>query len=193
MSDPRLAGWKRLSSELVVDDRWLRLRKERLQRVDGVVLDPFWVVDEHSWCCLVAQRQEDGRLVLVEQYRRGSDSVTLEIPAGDIDPGESPAEAIARECLEETGHRVVGTPLALGALRPEPARNTSIGHVFYAQVSEDPSWQAPEASAGVLRRVMTVEAVQKALIAGRINHGVQAAALWRCLHEGHLQVPAGEN
>ena len=46
---------------------------------------------------------EDGRLVLIRQYRPSIDREIWEVPAGSVDVGESPDEAAARECEEEIG------------------------------------------------------------------------------------------
>ena len=46
---------------------------------------------------------EDGRLVLIRQYRPSIDREIWEVPAGSVDAGESPDEAAARECEEEIG------------------------------------------------------------------------------------------
>ena len=48
---------------------------------------------------------EDGRLVMVRQYRNALDRFTLEIPAGGLNPDEPTSEAAARELEEETGYR----------------------------------------------------------------------------------------
>lgn len=47
----------------------------------------------------------DGRIVLVEQYRAPIDRVTIEVPAGALNPGETPVEGARRELAEETGYR----------------------------------------------------------------------------------------
>lgn len=47
----------------------------------------------------------DGRVLMVRQYRLLIESLSLEIPGGLVDKGESPSEAAVRECLEETGVR----------------------------------------------------------------------------------------
>jgi ADP-ribose pyrophosphatase len=62
----------------------------------------------------------DGRMVLVEQYRHGTDEMTLEIPGGAVDPGEAPATAAARELEEETGYRAAEL-IELGRVDPNPA------------------------------------------------------------------------
>ncbi len=47
----------------------------------------------------------DPELVLIRQYRYAADQYLYEIPAGRLDPGETPAECARRELLEETGYR----------------------------------------------------------------------------------------
>jgi ADP-ribose pyrophosphatase len=46
---------------------------------------------------------DDGRVILIRQYRASIDREMWEIPAGSVEPGESPDEAAARECEEEIG------------------------------------------------------------------------------------------
>ncbi len=47
----------------------------------------------------------NGEAILVKQYRPALGAWTLEIPAGTLEPGESPEEAAVREMVEETGYR----------------------------------------------------------------------------------------
>lgn len=54
-------------------------------------------------CCVVLRK--DGRTALVRQYRKAIEAMTLEIPAGKIDPGESPQTTVVRELQEEVGYR----------------------------------------------------------------------------------------
>ena len=62
----------------------------------------------------------DGRIILVRQYRNSIDEITYEVPAGFIDAGETPEEAAIRELREETGYiagdveYVTKTVLAIG-------------------------------------------------------------------------------
>lgn len=46
---------------------------------------------------------DDGRLILIRQYRPSIDREIWEVPAGSVDAGESPDEAAVRECEEEIG------------------------------------------------------------------------------------------
>ncbi|HVT04030.1 MAG TPA: NUDIX hydrolase [Thermoanaerobaculia bacterium] len=50
-------------------------------------------------------RSEDPRILLIRQYRYAADSFLLEIPAGQLEPGETPEACAARELEEETGRK----------------------------------------------------------------------------------------
>jgi len=63
---------------------------------------------------------EDNRIVLLRQWRHAAGLWLWEIPAGKLDPGETPAECIAREIEEETGLRP-GSVESLGVMLPAPA------------------------------------------------------------------------
>ena len=80
---------------------------------------PFYRIESPDWVNIVALTRDEN-LVLVRQFRHGSRTVTLEIPGGLIDPGESPGQAAARELLEETGFRA-GRLEDLGSISPNPA------------------------------------------------------------------------
>ena len=59
----------------------------------------------HPGAAAVVALTETGKIVLVRQYRTAIDRVTVEIPAGKLDPGEDPLDCAKRELHEETGFR----------------------------------------------------------------------------------------
>lgn len=59
----------------------------------------------HPGASAVVALTETGKIVLVRQYRTAIDRVTVEIPAGKLDPGEDPLECAKRELHEETGFK----------------------------------------------------------------------------------------
>lgn len=74
----------------------------------------------------------DGQAVLIRQSRAGAMQDTLEIPGGQLDPGErDPTLAATRELEEETGY-FTRTVLPLGAINPNPAIMTNTVHMFLA-------------------------------------------------------------
>lgn len=60
-------------------------------------------VVRHSGAVAIVALTDDGRICLVRQYRAALDRVTVEIPAGKLEPGEDPLDCARRELLEETG------------------------------------------------------------------------------------------
>jgi ADP-ribose diphosphatase len=73
----------------------------------------------HAPSVVVIPFEDDGRVVLVTQYRAPLDRALWEFPAGSLDPGESAEAAARRECEEEIG-RVPGSVERLGAWYPTP-------------------------------------------------------------------------
>lgn len=86
--------------------------------VELVVLDGRWEVVRHADAVAVLARDAAGRVLGVVQRRPAVDAVTWELPAGLIDPGETPEIAAARELAEEAGLAGALTPLAAAYVSP---------------------------------------------------------------------------
>ena len=86
----------------------------------------------------------DGKMCLVRQYRVALGRMTLEIPAGKIDPNEDPAVCAARELIEETG-LVAQSLVPIVISRSAPGFTNEATRVFYAQgVSQHPASPDPD-------------------------------------------------
>jgi ADP-ribose pyrophosphatase len=91
----------------------------------------IFVFNVPDWCNVVAETPE-GELVLIWQYRFGTDSVCLEIPGGVVDPGESPESTARRELREETGYDAESFEL-VQVVEPNPALQNNKCWTFLAR------------------------------------------------------------
>jgi ADP-ribose pyrophosphatase len=57
----------------------------------------------HSPSVVIIPMRDDGQVILIRQYRASVDKELWEVPAGRVDTGESPEDAVVRECEEEIG------------------------------------------------------------------------------------------
>jgi len=113
------AHWTTLSEKLYAPCRVFDVYKRHCRHPERGTEDDFFVIKSADWVQVLALTPER-EILLVRQYRFGTESLSLEVPAGLIDPGESILEAAARELAEETGH-TGGTPQLLGSCHPNPA------------------------------------------------------------------------
>jgi 8-oxo-dGTP pyrophosphatase MutT (NUDIX family) len=111
--------WTVTASEYVRKDRWIGLRADDCLTPEGVRIAPYYVIEYPDWVQIVAIDAQDN-LLLVRQYRHGSRSFTVELPAGRMDPGETDPVVVARrELLEETGFEAAEARLVnTGTLNP---------------------------------------------------------------------------
>ena len=99
--------------------------------VSGTGLEgEFIAMDASDWAMVVPVYNNS--FVTVRQWRHAEERITVEFPGGIIDPGEEPAQAAARELLEETGFRA-GRMELLGVCSPNPALFKNHLHVFLAE------------------------------------------------------------
>ena len=92
---------KQLSSELIFDGRVVRLFRDRVEIPDGRIA--VREVVRHPGAVAVAPVTEDGKVIMVRQFRYPFSRVMLEVPAGKLDGDEDPLSAAKRELSEETG------------------------------------------------------------------------------------------
>lgn len=167
--------WKVLESRLLLDKRWLRLHEQRVGLPNGNVIDEFHKFETPAWVAVLAITPER-QVVVVEQYRHGLGRMSRELPAGVIDPGESPEQAGRRELLEETGYHAE-TLLPLLELSPEPHRSTARGHFFLAKNARFSGEAHPEPSEVIRTVLVPLGQLLDEATKGSIDHAAHVAAL----------------
>jgi 8-oxo-dGTP pyrophosphatase MutT (NUDIX family) len=178
MSGPK--PWKELQRRFLVDCRVFSVESSlAVSPHDGSEHEFFRIVSVDFAQIVPVTR--DGNVVLVEQYRHGTQALSLEIPAGLIEPGEAPAAAAARECLEETGYEAKSVE-PLGRLATNPGVFSNHLHAFVAHNVERVAEIQNSATEFTAVRLAPINDLPGLLTSGRIDHALDAAVLWRFLY-----------
>lgn len=172
-----LQPWKKISSRPAGDFRIFSVRADRKISPRTGAEHEFTVIDCVHWVNVIA-RTPAGELVMVEQYRHGSDTIELEIPGGMIDPSDaSPVTAGERELREETGFAGDSAQI-IGQVRPNPAIMSNVCYtalVDNCRLQHDLAWDGGEE---LVTRLVPIDQIRALVAAGKINHSLVIAALY---------------
>ena len=169
--------WKIIRSKLIGDFRIFKLRSDfKISPRTGKEHD-FFVLDSVNWVNVIAVTP-DQQLVMVEQYRHGSNTVELEIPGGMMDAGETdPVATAVRELREETGYEGTNARL-LGKIHSNPA---ILSNVTYTVLIENCRLQhGVEFDSGedLVTRLVPVAEIPKLVADEKIGHSLVVVALY---------------
>ena len=119
-----------LSSEQIVDGVLLKVFRDEVRLPDGRESTREWI--DHPGASAIVPVFEDGRTLLVRQFRYPPRRTFLEVPAGKLDePGEAPEDVARRELKEETGWRA-GRFEHVGSAHPCIGYSSEAIHIFTA-------------------------------------------------------------
>jgi ADP-ribose pyrophosphatase len=179
MSDPTIVARRR-----TVLSPWVTL-SERDARFPGASETPqlFHSLVQADYVSLLAET-DDGRIVLVEQFRPALERRTLELPGGLLDDGEDPAVCAGRELTEETGFAAQTPPRLIGNLIADSARLENRVWCFHAKpVVAQAGWR-PEP--GVEPRLVTKQELRDLVTNGAFDHAPHVAILGLAILRGQF-------
>lgn len=128
--DKTLSEWKLVEDKEIEDFKIFSLRKSTRINPRSNKAHTFLLMSGLDWVNLIALTPEK-EVILVNQYRHGSESATLEFPGGCVEINEDPADSARRELEEETGYTVTKIE-PLGSLHANPALQSIKVHSFIA-------------------------------------------------------------
>jgi len=165
---------KKVSSEVVHKNPWWKYKCDKIIRPDGT--EGEYCYTETPGNVIIIPVLDDGRLILVRQYRYLGEKNSIEFPGGGMGKGESPTDAAKRELLEESGYNTENL-IKLGVFEPSVGVIKDLSHVFIAnELTEiqSPQSEAMESTEVILRRIDEFENMIKQ---GEIWDG-QVLAAW---------------
>lgn len=170
-------SWSTISSRPLGNFRIFSLRAD--QKISPRTGDPceFIVIDAVNWVNVVAVTAGQ-QLVMIEQFRHGSNTFELEVPGGTVEVSDaSPIQTGVRELREETGYEGV-KPRLLGQIFPNPAimsntcytvliENCELRHAIQLDSGED-----------ISVRLIPIGEITALVQSGKIRHSLVAVALF---------------
>ena len=184
---PRIRKWTRTKVETVGAYRVFDVVRSEIADPEGKPFPrPFFTFECSTWCNVVPIT-EAGEIVLIWQYRHGSDALSLEIPGGVVDEGESPIDAARRELGEETGYTSAHPLEPLLVVQPNPALQGNTCHSFVAR--DVRSTEAIRFDDGEECEVILVPVADlpELLDSGSIGHSLVVCALETFLRREHFR------
>ncbi len=172
-----IESWKKRSSKLLGDYRIFQLRRDRSRSPRTGKEHDFYVLDTGDWINVVPITS-DGQIVLIRQYRHGTEEVTLEIPGGMVDNADgSPRDSAERELLEETGY-AADTFVHIGTVTPNPAILNNRCHTYLAINARPVGPPQLDGSEDIEFELIDQNAIPHLVVSGRITHALVIAAFY---------------
>jgi len=168
-------NWKTLSSEYISRHQYFTARKDVCEMPDGKIVEAYYVVELPLTVCALAIT-EDGKAILVKQYRHPVEETILELPGGFVDKGEEPSRAIGRELLEETGHEFSSIEY-LGKVAANPGVLSGYTYLYLARGGKKIRTQSLDHNEEIEVLQVPLEDVREMLAANEIVQALHVSCL----------------
>ncbi len=163
------------STELLDRSPWLRVMLDHVRLPNGVEIEDFHRVEMLEWAQVFAVT-DDGRVPMMQMYRHGPGVVSLELPAGYIDIGETADSTVHRELREEAGVEADEWRY-LGRFFTDGNRGCGATHVYLARGARQVGQMDHEDTELMSLRWLTLAEVRAAWLGGQMPNVATMAAV----------------
>lgn len=139
--------WEVLSSEIVVESPWYRLRRDACRLPDGSVVESYYV-REHAGFSVTFAITPHNEVVFTRQYKHGIGDFVLELPAGMLEPEEDALDCARRELEEETGY-LSGNFELISEFTTDPTSSTGRFYLYIARDARPDGTARPESTESI--------------------------------------------
>lgn len=153
--------WKVLSSEEIVNNKYLKVTKERVRNAAGMIVDDYYITSK-SDRAMVAAFNDNDEILIIREYRHGCRDYVWQLPAGCIDDGEAAHDAAKREFLEETGYEIESLHL-LGSWYISSPRMPDKMFAFTANISRKQETNRKNTEEIIMKWVSLEQAIEMVL------------------------------
>jgi ADP-ribose pyrophosphatase len=136
----------------------------------------FHIIESEDWINVIPLIA-DHHVVMIKQYRHGARKVTLEIPGGLMDPGDTPEKAAARELLEETGYQAE-VLVQIGVVNPNPALFNNRCYTYVARNVKKIHDPMPDQAEDIEVVLIPLSDIPELIQNGEIDHAMVIAAFY---------------
>jgi ADP-ribose pyrophosphatase len=136
----------------------------------------FYIIESEDWVNVIPLAPND-QVAMIRQYRHGARKVTLEIPGGLVDLGDTPEKAAARELLEETGYQAEEL-VKIGVVNPNPALFNNRCYTFIARNIKKISDPMPDQTEDIEVVLVPLIEIPKLISTGEIDHAMVITAFY---------------
>lgn len=137
----------------------------------------FYILDCSDWVNIIAVTPEK-ELIMVEQYRHGTNTVDLEIPGGVMDPEDASAvETGVRELREETGYEGHDARV-IGEIAPNPAIQSNICRTVLIENCELKHATEFDSGEDIRTHLVPIDEIDQMVRTGKVHHSLVVVAFY---------------
>ena len=172
-----IRDWAILDREVIQDFKLFKIEKKQVRSPRTDEISEALAVRFPDWVMILALTPQE-EVIMVRQYRHGTEQVCLELPGGLVDSNEdSPALSAGRELLEETGYQA-GQINYIGECFPQPAILSNKCYFYLAEDAE--RFQTQDLDPGEDIEIVNVplKSIPARIASREINHGMVLLAFF---------------